>query len=89
MTQFVHPGIVTHAEHLWRASHESEPVLRFLCDRGVSKIDSIKIMRSLCKISLGDAKKLVTYSPVWQDTLEATVALQDEALAALDLTERS
>jgi|tagenome__1003787_1003787.scaffolds.fasta_scaffold16728245_1 ribosomal protein L7/L12 len=85
----VDPKIVAHAEDLWRASHESEPLLRFLRDRGLSKIDSIKIIRSICRISLGDAKRIVSYSPVWQDTLESTVALQDEALAALDLTERS
>ena len=51
--------------------------------RGLSITETIKAVREVGQISLGQAKELVTSSPVWRQTAERAKPLHDDALAAL------
>lgn len=54
-----------------------------LHDLGASILDSMKIIRSVRRISLGVAKEIVTGHPVWQQDVSAAEALHDEAEEAV------
>ncbi len=58
-----------YASKVWDETHNYDAVLRYLRDRGVSKLDSIKALHEFCGVSLGDAKRIAARSAVWQDTL--------------------
>jgi ribosomal protein L7/L12 len=70
---------------LWQKSQSHEQLLHLLRQHGISKLDSIKVVREICAVSLGEAKKIVTYSAEWRDTLESTATLHDELASVLDL----
>ena len=52
--------------------------------RGASPIESIKAVREVRAVSLGEAKELVAGSPAWDDYREAHDRLVAEILAALE-----
>ena len=54
-----------------------DDVLRFLRDRGRSKIENIAVVSKLPGIDLKSAKPLVHLSSVWADRREADEAFQD------------
>ena len=83
------PNILSRGKQLWHESQDHEAVLHFLRDQGVSKLESIKAVRSICQVSLGEAKRIVTLSPQWSGSNESTSALHDEIDSALGLTDRS
>jgi ribosomal protein L7/L12 len=51
-----------------------------------TKIDSIKLLRELKGMSLGDAKAAVHYSPAWADCLDSDNELHKTAFAAAEET---
>ena len=51
-------------------------------DLGLNQFDSIKLLRQLTHISLGQAKEAVHYSETWADCREANDALHEAAFAA-------
>ncbi len=57
---------------------DTEAILAFLKDSGCSKIDSIKVIRNLKQISLGEAKDIVHFSRTWQDRSKEDEAFHDD-----------
>lgn len=51
--------------------------------RGLSITETIKAVREVAHISLGQAKELVTSSAAWRQTSERAKPLHDDAIAAL------
>ena len=61
-----------------------DSALEVLRQQGASALDSIKAVREVKSISLGNAKRLVLNSPAWKDGLEAHRRLVDDILGALE-----
>ena len=57
--------------------------------RGLTILDTIKAVRELYSISLGDAKQIVSSHPKWVETASAAVPFQDELIQSFqDLASR-
>jgi ribosomal protein L7/L12 len=80
--------IVATGSELWAKSHDIEALLHSLRERGVSRFDSIKLVRQICQVTLGEAKKMVVFSAEWSDTVESTAQFHD-AVAEAVKAERS
>jgi len=76
------------ARVLWQTRDGMQGFLRALRDRGARQVESIKAVCELGGVSLGEAKKIVHFSPVWEDVREASEALHDTAFEALDQLRR-
>jgi ribosomal protein L7/L12 len=63
-------GLAINVSKMLEAGRTSEDVLKFLREAGCHKIDSIKILRRVLNISLGEAKQMVHFSSVWSDVRE-------------------
>jgi len=63
-----------------------DEVIAYLHDQGLSILDTIKVIRQVGRMSLGDAKQIVSNHTVWQHTVKANEALHDEAEAAAQTT---
>jgi len=63
-------GASMRAEELLRDGSDLESVLRELRSIGADKIDSIRIVKSSLKLSMGEAKNLVDSSQAWVDRFE-------------------
>lgn len=64
----------------------TEEVLRFFRENGATPIESIKLLRALDGIDLGEAKKAVHFSETWKDFREGSELLHEEAeKAAIEL----
>jgi len=61
-----------------------DAALAALRRRGATPIDSIKAVREVNAVSLGEAKRLVAESPTWDDVREAHDRLVEELLAILE-----
>ncbi|WP_084047739.1 hypothetical protein [Deinococcus hopiensis] len=61
-----------------------EDVLLFLRRAGFWKMDSIRALRELEGMTLGEAKIAVHAGPTWSDRYEMDEALHDQVEAALD-----
>jgi ribosomal protein L7/L12 len=85
----VDPQLISQSSELWEQSRDHENLLHFLRASGVSKFDSIKVVREVCGISLGEAKRVVTLSAEWRDTLEATAELHDAITSSITGGDRS
>jgi ribosomal protein L7/L12 len=73
---------------LWQTRDGMQGFLRELRNRGAFQIESIKAVRQLGGVSLGEAKKIVHFSQAWEDTREASEALHMTAFEALDQIQR-
>jgi hypothetical protein len=58
-----------------------EDLLRLLRDRGLTITEAMKALMAVEKISLAEAKVIVSSSPVWQEIVEAAQPLHDELTA--------
>ena len=76
---------VNYLTGVWaNASPQSrEAGLAELKRRGLTIAETIKAVREVAHISLGQAKEVVTSSAVWRETAERAKPLHKEALAAL------
>lgn len=64
----------------------AEEVLRFFRENGATMIESIKLLRALEVIDLGEAKRIVHFSEAWKDLREGSEQLHEEAeKAAMEL----
>jgi len=63
-----------------------DEVIVYLHGQGLSILDTIKVIRQVGRISLGDAKQIVSHHTVWQQTVKANEALHDAAEAAAQTT---
>lgn len=60
--------------------------LAILRQQGATIIESIKAVRKVNSVDLGEAKRIVACSPVWDDHREPHRLLVDEILADLEST---
>ena len=60
-----------------------EQIIVELARNGESIMNSIKLVRAAADISLGEAKRIVSAHPVWQELVEENQQLHDEAEAVL------
>ena len=72
------------ARGLRASGMELDGVLAVLRNRGASIVDSLKIVRDVEHVSLGQAKAVVDRSPVWADARQSNRELRDALLEALD-----
>jgi ribosomal protein L7/L12 len=73
---------------LWQSRSGMENFLRELRSRGARQIESIKAVRELAVMSLGEAKEIVHFSQTWADTREASEDLHEAAYEALEEIQR-
>jgi ribosomal protein L7/L12 len=73
---------------LWQERDGMQSFLRELRNRGAFQVESIKAVRQLAGVSLGEAKNIVHFSQAWEDTREASEALHETAFEALDQMQR-
>ena len=66
-----------YAKQVWTEHNDYDVVLRYLREKGFSKLDSIKALREFCGLSLDEAKRKASLSEVWADTLDQTAQLHD------------
>lgn len=61
-----------------------EAVVTYLHGQGLNIIDSMKVMRKLYNLSLGEAKAQVTAHPVWADIVQSADGLHEELISVLE-----
>jgi ribosomal protein L7/L12 len=71
------------ARVLIEAGADREMILLFFRDNGMNKIDSIKSVRLLYKMSMAEAKELVHRSNTWADCFHRDEELHETARRAL------
>ena len=54
-----------------------ESNIKYMYDADTSIMESIKIIRKVYSISLGEAKKLVSTQPCWMETVDKNKPLHD------------
>jgi ribosomal protein L7/L12 len=59
-------------------------VLTELRDSGATIIESVKVVREIEQVNLGQAKLIVDQSATWRDAYASNVALRDEVVRAID-----
>jgi ribosomal protein L7/L12 len=84
-----YPRLLEIATELKRQGTPPEEILISLRDEGSTIIESIKVMRELHGLSLGDAKDFVHVSRAWADRRELHDAVHERAIEAVaDLASR-
>ncbi len=76
-------AIAADAQRLLDAGVDQEILIGVLCKRGLSKIDSIKLMSELTGLPLLEAQKIVQKSRAWQHTFARDEAFQRQLAEAL------
>lgn len=66
------------------APDDVDKLILRLHEEGNSIIESIKAVRELLGVNLGEAKQLVSQNPVWHDVVEAHIPLHDELIALME-----
>lgn len=61
-----------------RQSATCEGLVIYLHDRKINIIDSMKIIREVCRIPLGQAKTIVTSHPIWRVEVQNADVLHEE-----------
>lgn len=64
-----------------------EDIVLYLHRGGATITESMKIVRDVCRLSLGEAKALVTAHPVWADVVSSADVLHAELENALQKEE--
>ena len=75
---------LANAQNRIRRGSGLEPVLFELREKGADKIDSIKIVRSVMNVSMGQAKSMVDRSEAWSDRYADDRALHRVARDAIE-----
>ena len=65
------------ARRMLSEGQDLETVISFLRDSGCHKNDSIKIVRQLTGVGLGEAKDIVHFSNTWKDVKERDEAFHE------------
>ena len=81
--QTLDQSLMARGDELWHKCRDAEKLLHFLRVEGISKLGSVKAVRAICQVSLADAKKIVSQSSEWKDTVESTEALHDQVIRAM------
>lgn len=77
------------ARGLRSSGMELEDVLAELRSHGASIVDSLKIVREIEHVSLGQAKAIVDQSPTWADARSSNRELREAVVEVLDDIEDS
>lgn len=80
MDEHHYAHLVDRARKMLAQAESDERLLAFLRESGATKIDSIKIIRTVKGCSLREADDLVHYSSVWADRRESDEAAVDSFL---------
>jgi|AraplaCL_Col_mMS_1032034.scaffolds.fasta_scaffold02450_7 ribosomal protein L7/L12 len=59
-------------------SSEKDASIRDAHARGLTIVDTIKMIRERYQMSLGEAKNLVSNHSIWQDVVRASDSLKDD-----------
>lgn len=60
-----------------------EDLIRYMHDRGLSIMDSIKVVRWMYALSLGEAKRIVTAHPIWTNVVRNADTVHEQLIDAL------
>lgn len=71
-------AIVEQAAAVKAQGEQTETVLRFLRDRGLTITESIKAVRTIYSVPLAEAKRLVSESQTWRVIVTAAKPLHDD-----------
>lgn len=68
-----------------RVSHGAsrEDLILYLHHEGITIVDSMKVLKEIYKISLGEAKEIVTAHPAWTDEVRSADILHEQLEKAL------
>ena len=77
-------SIVAEAQAMVQDGFGPEKVADWLKGRNLTVIEAIKVLRSCCRLSLGEAKSVVIGHPSWESEAEAGDALHDEIISTLE-----
>jgi ribosomal protein L7/L12 len=77
-------SLIHEARRMRSIGADTDDVLAFLREKGCYKLQSIKVLREVEGISLGEAKERVHLSRTWADTREADDKLHEVAERALE-----
>jgi ribosomal protein L7/L12 len=69
---------------IWEKSKNYEEVIKYLRLHEISKVDTIVVIRNVCRVSLGEAKRIVNASLTWADTVTATAEFHEMVEKALE-----
>lgn len=58
-------------------------LILYLRDEGITIVESMKVLKEIYKLSLGEAKELVTAHPAWTDEVRSADILHEELEKAL------
>ncbi|HET8669751.1 MAG TPA: hypothetical protein VFM05_03720 [Candidatus Saccharimonadales bacterium] len=61
----------------------SEDLILYLRREGITIVESMKVLKEIYKLSLGEAKELVTAHPAWADEVRSANILHEELENAL------
>jgi phage terminase large subunit-like protein len=67
-----------------RDGKSSEDIIESLHASGLTITESMKIIMELFKISLGEAKMMVTGHPAWNNVVNAASPLHDDLIRKID-----
>lgn len=69
--------------NLLKGGADSEAVLRFMRDNGVSQPGSAQILSKVANLDFSEAQMIVFRSKTWADRLDVNLQLQDSLMEAL------
>ena len=69
--------LLDHARRMLSEGQDLETIISLLRESGCHKNDSIRIIRELIGVSLGEAKDIVHFSNAWKDVKERDEAFHD------------
>lgn len=72
------------AHLLWGEAPDEGAFLLRLREMGASKIESIKVLREVSGMTLGEAKEAVHFSPAWGDRRASDESFQESAIWAME-----
>ena len=81
----VPPEIAADVAAMFQRGAEPDSIVVRMRMLGLNKIESIKLLRDCCGISIANGKDIVDLSPAWADRRESDEKVHDAAEQALNL----
>ncbi len=75
---------LTHARKVYERDGDWEAVLAWLRAEGFGQAKACLATCRVLDVDLNEAKRIVTFSPTWEDRLESNAALEEALVAALE-----
>jgi hypothetical protein len=67
-----------------RNGKNKEEIIEFLHISGLTITESMKIIKDIYKISLGEAKAMVAGHPIWNNVVDAAKPLQNDLISSIE-----